>query len=250
MGFHRAKVISYVEFYVICAVNKTDIKQWLCEGGKKRWAALFDPEKHTPESTVDWAHRMQLLQPDLVLYGGTFVVKSQFDALVQVLKPMLNCPLVLFPGDEKQLHESADALLLLSLLSGRNPEFLIGKHVKSALELRKMQVPVLSTAYLLLDGGSETSAQMATQTQPLAYTATDAILRTCIAAEQLGFSSIYLEGGSGAIQAVPADLIEKVKEWVSVPVWVGGGIRSSAQREQAWQAGADWVVMGNVFEEK
>ncbi len=231
-------------------MNAKDFQEKIYQSHQKRWAALFDPDKHDDDSTKIWAEKINLLHPDLVLYGGTVVEEFHFHHLLPVLKSLIHCPIVIFPGQPHQISVQADGLLLLSLLSGRNPDYLIGHQVKTARQIEQEHIQVASTAYLLLDGGSETSAMAATQTQPMGYDSDRLIFDTCLAAKQMGFQNIYLEAGSGAKNPIPSSIIQTVKQETQLNLWIGGGIRTVQQREQAWQAGADWVVMGNVFEEQ
>ena len=230
-------------------MNAAEFHQLIHQPLSKRWAALFDPDKHDDDSTKTWAEKINLLHPDIVLYGGTVVEEFHFHHLLPILKSLIHCPIVIFPGQPHQISAQADGLLLLSLLSGRNSDYLIGHQVKTARQIEQEQIQVASTAYLLLDGGTETSAMAATQTQPIAYDNLQLIFDTCLAAKQMGFQNIYLEAGSGARNPIPTTIIQTVKQETQLNLWVGGGIRTVQQREQAWQAGADWVVMGNVFEE-
>ena len=230
-------------------MNASEFYQFIHQPQLKRWAALFDPDKHDAHSTEIWISKIKNLQPDLVLYGGTRVLASHFQELLPVLKSKINCPLVIFPGQPHQLSAEADGLLLLSLLSGRNPDYLIAHQVSTARQIDEQKINFASTAYLLLDGGTQTSAMEATQTFPIPFENTKLIFDTCLAAKQMGFYNIYLEAGSGAKHPIPSSIIKKVKQETKLNLWVGGGIRTAQQRELSWHAGADWVVMGNVFEE-
>jgi len=147
-----------------------------------------------------------------------------------------------------QLSSKADALLNLSLISGRNPEFLIGEHVKSAFLLKQSKLEIIPTGYILIDGGGKTSVEYMSNTQSIPRTKTDIAVATAIAGEFLGLKSIYLEAGSGAKNSVPNRMIETIKQNISVPIICGGGIRSKKEISEKWNAGANIVVIGSAFE--
>jgi phosphoglycerol geranylgeranyltransferase len=207
-------------------------------------AVLIDPDKYNPE-LVKAATGQNVA---CFLVGGSRLQKGDMDKTVKAIRKISSIPIVLFPGDETQLTKAADGLLLLSLLSGRNPEYLIEKHIAAAPVIRKMKLNYLSTAYLLIDGGKVSTTQKVTQTRPLSPLNAGYIVNTAIAAEQLGFKAVYLEAGSGAKAGVPATLVKRVKKEVSIPVIVGGGINSRQKAEQAVKTGANMVVVGNALE--
>lgn len=184
-----------------------------------------------------------------IFVGGSEVEVHITEALVIEIKKHTTLPIVLFPGDVTQLTNCADALLFLSLISGRNPEYLIGKHVESVSKLRQMQLEVIPTGYILIENGKLTSVQKVTQTQPLKSYDTETIVNTAKAGELLGMKLIYLEAGSGALNPVNAEIIHAVKQNLEIPLIVGGGIKSKAQMQMAYDAGADMVVIGTAFEE-
>ena len=162
---------------------------------------------------------------------------------------LTDLPIVLFPGDVTQISKDADAILFLSLLSGRNPDYLIDKQVQAVPLLEKTQLEVISTGYILIESGKTTAVQRVTNTLPLNRTDVDAITNTAKAGELLGKKLIYLEAGSGATYEVPAEVISSVKNKIDIPLIVGGGIRTKTQIENAFIAGADMVVIGTAFEE-
>lgn len=207
-------------------------------------AVLIDPDKFNPE-LVSIANKSQV---SCFLVGGSELKRGSVDKTVLTIKKNSKIPVVLFPGDEGQLTEKADGLLLLSLLSGRNPEYLIEKHISAAPLIKRMGIPYLSTAYLLIDGGATSTTQKVTKTTPLSLKNIDYIVNTAIAAEQLGFKAIYLEAGSGAKTSVPVALIKRIKAQVAVPVIVGGGINSVVKTKTLLSSGADMLVVGNALE--
>lgn len=215
------------------------------KGSKKAFlAVLIDPDKYNPELI----HIADKSKVSCFLVGGSRLENSDVGKTVKAIKKISSIPVILFPGDETQLCREADGLLLLSLLSGRNPDYLIEKHIRAAPLIKKMKLNYLSTAYLLIDGGKESVTQQVTKTQPLDPGNSSYIINTALAAEQLGFQAIYLEAGSGAAKNIAPGLIRSIRKEVSLPLIVGGGIDSPAKVEQAKKAGADLIVVGNALE--
>lgn len=211
-------------------------------------AILIDPDK-VNFSTFSKTLKHLPASSTHIFVGGSTVKEFLTDAVVKILKEETNLPVVIFPGDYTQITQRADALLFLSLFSGRNPEFLIEQQVKSVSRLKNSALEIIPTAYLLIDGGKETSVQRVSQTQPMSQENVEAIVNTALAAEFSGKQLIYLEAGSGAKNPVSTRIISEVKKAVNVPVIVGGGINSTVQLEKAYQAGANLVVVGTAFEE-
>jgi phosphoglycerol geranylgeranyltransferase len=213
-------------------------------GKKALLAVLVDPDKFNND-LVALADRHKV---DCFLVGGSRLENGDLKKTVRVIKSLTKIPVILFPGDETQLSGLADGLLLLSLLSGRNPDYLIEKHIKAAPLIKKMKLPHLPTAYLLIGGTNTSATQKVTGTKPLNRGNVTYILNTALAAEQLGFKAIYLEAGSGASQPVSFSLIRLLKKNVSLPLIVGGGLTTPARIEKIVRAGANMVVVGNVLE--
>ena len=218
----------------------------LASGRKPLLAVLIDPDKFNPQ-VVHVANKCAVA---CFLVGGSRLqTGNSARATVREIKKLSTKPVVLFPGDETQLTPDADGLLLLSLLSGRNPEYLIEKHIRAAPLIRKMRLPHLSTAYILIgDGRRRSATEKVTGTSPIDPGRTAYIVNTAIAAVQLGFRAIYLEAGSGAVAHVKPSLIRRVRDNVDIPIVVGGGIDSAAKARQAVGAGASMVVVGNALE--
>lgn len=209
---------------------------------KNQLAILLDPDK--PRTFIPRG-------ADLILVGGsTLPTDFDLDAYIRSLRSDLadDTPIWLFPGDCSQLSSQADGLLYLSLLSGRNPDYLVGQHVRSARAVRASGVAVYPTGYILIDGGTDTSTMRVTGTRPLAADDVDTVVSTAIAAELLGMRYVYLEAGSGALHPVPESLIRAVRAAISLPIIVGGGLRSRADLDCAYAAGADICVVGNYLE--
>ena len=211
---------------------------------KPALAVLIDPDKFNPD-LIKLANKNNV---SCFFVGGSGLIKNNISAVIKKIKKLSDLPVILFPGDEKQLTKNADGLLLLSLLSGRNPEYLIEKHVKAAPIIKKLKLSFLPTAYLLIDGGKTSTTQKITKTKPINPKNISLVKNTSIAGEQLGFKAIYLEAGSGATKSVSASLINTIKKSVTIPVIVGGGVNSKAVAEKLIKAGANMIVVGNALE--
>ena len=211
-------------------------------------ALLLDPEK----ANLDALSITDLCHPDYIFVGGS--TGGDTTDFIRRLKSSISniqssIPIILFPGSAAQFSPEADGILFLSLLSGNNPEYIVGQQIKSARAVHDSHLDFVPTAYVLIDGGVETSTMRVTGTKPLDPKDVKTIVDTCIAAELMGKKAIYLEAGSGAITPVSIDIINAVREAVSVTLIVGGGIRTPEAMNAAYRAGADIVVIGNHFEE-
>ena len=216
----------------------------LNKSAKPVLAVLVDPDKYNAE-LIKLANKSKVA---CFLVGGSKLETGDIHKTIKAIKKLSDIPVILFPGDESQLSKEADGLLLLSLLSGRNPEYLIEKHIRAALRIKKLKLEYLSTAYLLIDGGHNSVTQEVTKTTPLDPANSSYIISTALAAEQLGFKAIYLEAGSGARTSIAASLVKKIKREVSIPLIVGGGIDSAKKIREAIGAGANMIVVGNALE--
>ncbi len=226
-------------YYNICkAVNS----------GAKLFSVLLDPEEFDSTQTQSF---LKLIPSETthIFVGGSTDLHNNTQALVTSLKTYTKLPVFLFPGDYLQITGSADALLFLTLLSGRNAEYLIGQQVKAIPILRKTNLEVLSTGYILIDGESDSTVARISKTRPISQKDIQQIVNTAIAGEYLGCKLIYLEAGSGAIKPVSKEIISLVKQNISIPLIVGGGIKTKNQIQNAYKAGADMVVMGTFFEQ-
>jgi putative glycerol-1-phosphate prenyltransferase len=217
------------------------------ELNRKMIAVLLDPDQCRGIILSRTIAILKMNTPDFIFVGGSHTVSST-DSFIDILKEEVKSEIVLFPGNGSQFSTSADAMLYLSLLSGRNAEFLIGQHITSSIAIRKSNIEVIPTGYLLIDGGKPSSVEYISNTRPIPREKKEIALSTAVAAELLGMRLIYLEAGSGADIPVPVDMIEYVSVGSSLPLLVGGGIRTLDQLNDAFDAGADVVVVGNVFE--
>ncbi|MEO0008179.1 MAG: hypothetical protein RJA20_2375 [Bacteroidota bacterium] len=216
--------------------------------GNKRIAMLLDPDKFIApgnNNNLDAAIEAGI---DYFFIGGSLIVNPNLDTFLESVRERCDIPLVLFPGSFFQLSYRADALLFLSLISGRNPELLIGQHVIAAPFLKLSALEIISTGYMLVDGGVNTSVQYMSNTAPIPHNKNDIAVSTALAGEMLGLRALYLEAGSGARNPVSESMISDVSRAVSIPIIVGGGIRSADGAETAYRAGADLVVVGNALE--
>ena len=216
--------------------------------GKKKLAVLIDPDKMRLgklDQIIDLSVRCQV---DYFFIGGSLLVNSQLDHCLQMIRQRCQIPLILFPGSTYQVSNKADAILFLSLVSGRNPDLLIGQHVIAAPYLKLSSLEVLSTGYMLIDGGVGTTVLYMSNTSPIPSNKADIAVCTAMAAEMLGLKMIFMDAGSGASRPVSAEMIEAVRGAVDIPLIVGGGIRSAEKVAENLKAGADVIVMGNAFE--
>ncbi|UQD55264.1 geranylgeranylglyceryl/heptaprenylglyceryl phosphate synthase [Flavobacterium sp. K5-23] len=215
---------------------------------KKLLAILLDPDKIAWENLDNLILKINQSPATHIFIGGSLVESHRIDELIIRLKRKINLPMVLFPGNPSQISNEADAILFLSLLSGRNPEYLIEHQVKAAPVLRQTQLEIIPTAYLLIESGSETAVARVSGTKPMDRTSLDLALATAMAGEMMGNKLVYLEAGSGAKQAVPLEMIELVAQNIRIPLIVGGGIVDLQGIQNAYVAGADLVVIGTAFE--
>ncbi|MFC2114358.1 geranylgeranylglyceryl/heptaprenylglyceryl phosphate synthase [Bacteroidota bacterium] len=216
--------------------------------GKKLFAWLIDPDKLSLDMLIDQLKIASQFPPDLIFLGGSLMIKDQINEFILQIRSHLDRPIILFPGSTNQINENADGILFLSLISGRNPDFLIGRHVESAYLLKKSKLQVLPTGYMLIDSGKPTTASYISNTFPIPHNKPDIALSTAIAGELLGLRFIFLDGGSGAQSTVSMEMIQLVKENINIPLITGGGIKNPEQMKSAFDAGADIVVVGNVIE--
>lgn len=217
--------------------------------GKKLLAILLDPDKLNQELLNDLMLKVNDSAVNLILVGGSSVPKNATDELVVNLRKKTSLPIVLFPGNFEQITPRADGVLFLSLISGRNPEYLINQQVKAVPHIQNTDLEIIPTGYILIDGGKETAVQKVSGTKPILAQDIEQITQTAVAGMYMGNKVIYLEAGSGAYNPVLPKVIKSVKEAISIPLVVGGGIRSEKELQEAYANGADLVVIGTAFEE-
>lgn len=215
---------------------------------EKAFAVLVDPDKVTPEGIIELAAKCTAAKVDYIFLGGSLVITDHLDECVQQLKASCDIPVVLFPGSPSQVSRYADALLYLSMISGRNPELLIGQHVVSAAAVKKSGLEVISTGYMVIDGGAPTTVSYISNATPIPSDKADIAMCTAMAGEMLGMKVIYMDAGSGARIPISESMISRVASQVSAPIIVGGGIRDAEKAYLNCKAGADIIVVGNAIE--
>lgn len=217
--------------------------------GKKLLAVLIDPDKTKKENLELFLRKINSTVATHLFVGGSTVNENVMDDYILEIKKHTTLPIVIFPGDVSQISNEADAILFLSLISGRNPEYLIEKQVQAVSKLKNSELEIIPTGYLLIENGKETAVQRVSETQPLKRNDVKLIADTSKAGEYLGKKLIYLEAGSGAKHPIPPEIITIVKKTLNIPLIIGGGIRNIEQLEKAFNSGADMVVIGTAFEE-
>jgi putative glycerol-1-phosphate prenyltransferase len=215
---------------------------------KKLLAILLDPDKIVWDNLSVLISKINQSPATHIFIGGSLVTTTIIDELIAKIKQNCNLPIVLFPGNPSQISAKAHAILFLSLISGRNPDYLIEHQVKAAPILKQTQLEIISTGYILIESGNETAVERVSKTKPLDRNNLDLALATAQAGEMLGNKLIYLEAGSGAKQAVPLEMIKKVAQNIEIPLVVGGGIVDLQGIKDSYNAGADLVVIGTAFE--
>ena len=223
------------------------IKKSIVEG-ERLLAVLIDPDKTKLDTIEGIVTKINQSIATHIFVGGSEVDEGATEAVVQAIKRYTTLPVMLFPGDVTQITDEADGILFLSLISGRNPDYLIGKHVEAVSKLAKTQLEVLPTGYILIENGKRTAVERVSNTNPLSRSNKQHIVDTAKAGALLGMQLIYLEAGSGATHPIEPEIISAVKDTLNIPLIVGGGIRSKTELEAAYKAGADLVVIGTAFE--
>lgn len=217
--------------------------------GIKQLAVLIDPDSlHSEADLLNLIALCNKASVDLILVGGSLITNGFWDKCIEILKANTKIPVVLFPGNIMQTHKEADAILFLSMISGRNPDLLIGKHVLAAPLLKKSGIEVIPTGYMIVDGGNITSVMYMSNTTPLPSDKNNIASCTALAGEMLGLKVIYMDAGSGAQNPISTSMIAEVKSQITGPLFIGGGIRTPEQAMATCKAGADIVVVGNAIE--
>ena len=218
------------------------------ESGRKQFVVLVDPDKSSLEEVKELAFSAQSCKVDFFLVGSSILTNGSMERCIGAIKEFCDIPVLLFPGNTLQVNPSADGILYLSLISGRNPDMLIGNHVISAPLIRAADLEVIPTGYMLVESGRITTVSYMSNTIPIPREKDEIAACTAMAGEMLGLKLLYLEAGSGAQESVPDSMIKAVKNSVKVPLIVGGGIRSVEQAQSCCRAGADIIVVGNALE--
>lgn len=214
----------------------------------KQFAVLIDPDKTDTEGLLELIQIAEEAKTDFFFVGGSLLTNDSLDSCIQTIKKNSDIPVVLFPGNTMQINQHADGILFLSLISGRNAEMLIGKHVIAAPFLKHSKLEILSTAYMLVESGKPTAVSYMSNTTPIPHDKNDIAICTAIAGEMLGFKLIFMDGGSGAEKPINASMISEVSKNISIPLIVGGGIKTPEKALENCRAGADIIVVGNSIE--
>ncbi|MFL5787077.1 MAG: geranylgeranylglyceryl/heptaprenylglyceryl phosphate synthase [Flavisolibacter sp.] len=218
------------------------------EKGKKSFAVLIDPDNVSASSLNVLADLASKSKVDYLFVGGSLVITDQLDECIQAIKKSCSIPVLLFPGSPLQISKHADALLYLSLVSGRNADLLIGQHVVSAPLVKKSGLEIIPTGYMVIDGGAATTVSYISNAIPIPSDKAEIAMCTAMASEMLGMKLVYLDAGSGAKKAVSEEMITMVSKNISVPLVVGGGIKDGEKAYLNCKAGADVIVVGNAIE--
>lgn len=216
--------------------------------GKKSFAVLIDPDKVNAKSIAALVELSVEAKVDYFFVGGSLVISHHLDECIQQIKTACSIPVILFPGSPSQVSKYADALLYLSLISGRNPELLIGQHVISAPFVKKSGLEIMPTGYMVIDGGAPTTVSYISNASPIPADKSEIAMCTAMAGEMLGMKLIYMDAGSGARRPITEQMIEKVAQHIDVPLIVGGGIVDPEKAYLNCKAGADIIVVGNAIE--
>ncbi len=215
---------------------------------KKQLAVLIDPDKVNEEHLKKLCEYASAYQVDYFFVGGSILTHGSISETIAWLKKFTSLPVILFPGNASQVNPQADAILYLSLISGRNADLLIGQHVLSALSVKLSGLEVIPTGYILIDSGNVTTVQYVSNTKPIPHDHSELAVSTAVAGQLLGMQVIYLEAGSGARRTVSGQMIEMVKKNTNLPLIVGGGIRTGEKAIEIYNSGADIIVVGNAIE--
>lgn len=216
--------------------------------GKKQFAILVDPDKENEDSLETLCELANQHKVDYLFVGGSLLTQDCLSDCIEVIKLHTQIPVVLFPGDNLQINSHADAILFLSLISGRNPDLLIGKHVISAPILKEAGLEIIPTGYMLIDGGTPSSVSYMSNTTPIPANKRDIAVCTAMAGEMLGLKLIFMDAGSGALNPVSEAVVSAVKKSIDIPLIIGGGVRSAEKAKALFDAGADVIVVGNAIE--
>ena len=229
----------------------SSVYQYLMDVRKNKGAGFFvlmDPDRSTPRMMMEQAKKCCDAGVDAILVGASIMMNGVFEEAVESVKSAVDIPVIIFPGEKSQITSKADAILFLSLLSGRNPEFIIGEQARSAPLIKSIHLEAISTAYLLVESGKTTSVEFMSNSKPLPPDKPEIALAHAMAAEIFGMKLVYLEAGSGAAHPVPDEMIRVVSAGVEIPVIVGGGIRTPETVSAKVSSGASFVVVGNHLE--
>jgi len=213
------------------------------------YIVLIDPDRNSEKNLEEKISKINECDVDAIFIGGSLILDNNCEKRVKMIKSLTKLPIIFFPGGVSQLNKYYDAMLFMSILSGRNPHYLIGEQVIAAPIVKDLGIETIPTGYLIIDGGSNSSVQFMSGSNPIPTEKPDILVAHSLAAQYLGKKIIYLESGSGAKNPIPNHLIEAVKRYIDIPIIVGGGIRTPESAYEKVQAGASFVVTGSIIEE-
>lgn len=219
------------------------------DNGVKMFGVLIDPDKQNVKELIETIHLCNTSAVDFFFVGGSIITSGDIKKTTRLIKENSAKPVIIFPGNPDQITEYADAILFLSLISGRNPEFLIGHQVTAAPMIKKLDIEVIPTGYLLVDCGTTTTAIYVSDTNPIPHNNAEIAANTALAGEYLGLNLTYIDGGSGAKKCISNKMISKTKATKNGPLIIGGGIRTPEAAKEIFKAGADIIIVGNGAEE-
>lgn len=214
------------------------------------YLVLLDPDKWEKSEMIEMARMAEESGVDAILMGGSLLLSASLDEIIQAIKAKIHIPVIIFPGSLVQISKFADAIFFLSLISGRNSNYLIGEQIQAAPLIKAFNIEPISVGYMLIESGRITSAEFMSNSRPIPRDKLDIVKATALAAQYLGMKMVYLEAGSGADQSVPDDMIRAVMDYTNLPIIVGGGIRTPEEAQRKAKAGAAFVVTGNILENK
>jgi phosphoglycerol geranylgeranyltransferase len=213
------------------------------------YIVLIDPDKNSEKSLEEKISKINECGVDAIFVGGSLILDNNCEKRVKMIKSLSKLPIIFFPGGISQLNKYYDAMLFMSILSGRNPHYLIGEQVIAAPIVKDLGIETIPTGYLIIDGGSNSSVQFMSGSNPIPIEKPDILVAHALAAQYLGKKIVYLESGSGAKNPIPNHLLEAVKRYIDIPIIVGGGIRTPKSAYEKVQAGASFIVTGSVIED-
>lgn len=216
--------------------------------GHKKLAVLIDPDSQDAEHLVEVVHKAEKAEVDFYFVGGSLLLKDALEETLRIIKKNTAKPVMIFPGSIMQVSSYADGILFLSLISGRNPDLLIGQQVMAAPYIKQAHLETVATGYMLIESGRSTTASYMSHSLPIPAHKPEIAACTALAGQYLGMHMIYMDGGSGADKTITPDMVQAVHQMVDIPLTVGGGIRSAQEAEAICNAGADLIVVGNAFE--
>lgn len=213
------------------------------------YLVLVDPDTRNNQDLKEFVREICGRGVDAILIGGSLIINADFQESIRIVKENSTVPIIIFPGSVQQLSFKADAILYISLISGRNPNYLFGDHVIVAPYIKKMGIEPISTGYMLFESGRTTTAEFMSNTRPLPVNKPEIAMAHALAAQYMGMSTIYMEAGSGADRSIPSQIVKAVSHYVDIPVITGGGIRTPEDARSKIEAGASFVVTGNVLDD-